>query len=373
MKITMRAIALVSATALVGAGISAPTAPIATAQTTAGKAPVGGLTWPDAETGFGGEVRIVPQGTPEGDYQFSVQPEYAGFKFSVDSAGVVTVKAPVNKENNSQKRIEFPVTVKTRAGRHVGFYQATVTAQQKLNEHKAVWESVTMRGNETATARQTASLPAGTSFKIRHDLNPQLRNTVEATINHKGDVTVKPKGNLLPGRFTVAVEVWFPNGNTQLETLYFTISEQGQWQRDNATITYPTVTIPANKAGSAAPTKKNVPAGTTFALGEVPSGWTASVDRSTGVVTAKAPANSGRGARVKFSVMATFPDNSKKASQIRFTVGESSRTTPNQTGPTLGNGSSGAGILLGALALLGAAGAAIFAFMRNNGGFRLPF
>ncbi|WP_256023468.1 hypothetical protein [Corynebacterium sp. CCUG 70398] len=40
MKITMRAIALVSATALVGAGISAPTAPIATAQTTAGKHPL---------------------------------------------------------------------------------------------------------------------------------------------------------------------------------------------------------------------------------------------------------------------------------------------------------------------------------------------
>nr|VDG61953.1 Surface protein Rib [Streptococcus thermophilus] len=384
MKITMRALALATATALLGAGISAPTTPIATAQTTAGKTPVGGLTWPAAETGFGGEVRIVPQGTPKGEYQFSVNPEYEGFKLSVDTAGVVTVKAPVNKETNSRKWIEFPITVNTTNGRHVGSYKVEVTAKQELNEHKAVWTPVTMRGNETATARQTASVPAGTTFKIRHDLNPRLRDTVEATINKKGDVTVRPKGNLLPGRFTVAVEVAFPNGNTQLETLYFTISQQGQWQRDKATITYPNVTTPAKKAGTAAPTKKNVPAGTTFKLGDVPSGWTASVDRSTGVVTAKAPANSGRGAWVEFSVMATFPDSSQKASQVRFTVGDSSRTTPKPSNPKPSNpapsgdgsdidGSSSVGVLLGVLALLGAAGAAIVAFMQNNGGIRLPF
>ena len=384
MKIKMRAVALATATALVGAGIAVPTAPTATAQSTTNKAPVGGLTWPDAETGFGGEVRIVPQGTPKGDYRFSVDPEHNGFKLSIDERnGVLTVNAPTNNRGLTQLWVEFPIKVQTTSGSHVGFYKVQVTAKSALNEHKAVWTPVTMRGNETRTATQTASLPAGTRFKIRHDMNPNLKSTVEATINGKGDVTVKPRGNLLPGRFTVAVEVLFPNGNKQIETLFFTISELGQWQSETATITYPSVTTPVNTAGTATPAKRNVPAGTTFELGGVPDGWTASVDRSTGVVTAKAPANSNPGAGAEFSVMAKFPDKSMKSSRVKFTVGKSGQTTPKPTDPkpadpkpeggSSTDGSSGAGILLGALALLGAAGAAIFAFMQNNGGFRLPF
>lgn len=392
MNIKTRAVALATATALAGAGIAVPTTPIATAQSATSRAAVGGLTWPNAETGFGSEVRIAPQGTPKGDYRFSVDPEHNGFKLSIDERnGVLTVNAPTNNKGLTQLWVEFPIKVKTTSGSHVGFYKVQVTAKSALNEHKAVWTPVTMRGNETRTATQTASLPAGTTFKIRHDMNPDLKKTVEATINDKGDVTVKPKVNLLPGRFTVAVEVLFPNGNKQIETLYFTISELGQWQSETATITYPNVTTPVNTAGTATPAKKNVPAGTTFKLGGVPDGWTASVDRHTGVVTAKAPANSNPGAWARFTVRANFPDGSNKSSLVRFTVGKSGQSTPKPAEPkpteptnpaptdpkpeggSSTDGSSSVGVLLGVLALLGAAGAAIVAFMQNNGGIRLPF
>ena len=387
MNIEMRAVALATATALVGAGVAAPSTPIATAQNATSQTLVGGLTWNNTEMGFGSDARIAPQGTPKGDYQFEVPARVSNFKLSVDQTGIVTVKAPVDSTGESvYNEVRFPITVTARGDRHVGFYYVKVTAKSALNEHKAVWTPVTMRGNETATARQTATLPAGTTFKIRHDMNPDLKKTVDASIDAKGNVTVRPKGNLLPGPFTVTVEASFPNGNKQVETLTFTISALGEWQNEKATITYPSVTTPADKASSSTPAKKNVPSGTTFELAGVPRGWTASVDRTTGVVTAKAPANSNPDAWGKISVTAAFPDGSKKSSEVRFTVGNPGQTTPKPTDPKPSNptnptpagdsstdGSSGAGILLGVLALLGAAGAAIFAFMQNNGGFRLPF
>lgn len=443
LKLKNHTVALVTAAALIGAGVAAPTAPFALAaetspaqagQTAAGT-PVAGMSWPAAEVVAGGEVTITPTGTPSGELRFVGPADGLGYTFSTDDkTGAVTVKAPVNTVTGA--RIHITIGVHTLSADKttyvkVGDYSTTVTikpggtndanthtvayapltvpeksaapaahtatrtgdvpagtsfsidaastnlrAAVDSNGHVTVtpkdnvgagstgsvrvkvsypdgsyefahidvtvsdahgnttphkdrdkekyqpeWKVGTLRGDASGTATQTASLPAGTTFTPRKDLFPDLDNAFTVNIDAAGSVTLTAQKPVVATELTVPVEVTYPDGSSEVAMAPFTITESGQWQSQKASVTYSEIVTPADQAGASTPAKKNVPAGTTFSLSEnaqIPEGWAADINATTGAITIKAPKHARKGTEATFYVTATFPDATTATYPVRF-------------------------------------------------------
>lgn len=267
----------------------------------------------------------VPAGTT-----FSIEDKSDHITASVDQNGNVTVTpgekvgagstayaaVKITYPDTSYEYASFKVTVTDAEG------NATPHADRDVSKYDPTWESPNMRGDATATAKQTATVPANTKFTILEDLVPKLKDNFTYSIDASGAVTLTPKTPIVKGqKIEVPVEIAYPDGTSEQKIVTFNVTEDGQWQSQKAQIAYPEIKTPADKAGTSTPNKSNVPEGTTFEFaGAGLDGWEITVDKSSGELRAKAPTNSRAGLQTKLPVRATFPDTSTKLYEVPFTT-----------------------------------------------------
>lgn len=267
----------------------------------------------------------VPEGTT-----FSIEDKSDHLTASVDQNGNVTVTpgekvgagstayaaVKITYPDTSYEYASFKVTVTDAEG------NATPHADRDVAKYDPTWESPNMRGDATATAKQTATVPANTKFTILEDLVPKLKENFTYSIDASGAVTLTPKAPIAKGqKIEVPVEIAYPDGTSEQKIVTFNVTEDGQWQSQKAQIAYPEIKTPADKAGTSTPNKSNVPDGTTFEFaGAGLEGWEIAVDKSSGELRAKAPTNSRAGLQLKLPVRATFPDTSTKMYEVPFTT-----------------------------------------------------
>lgn len=267
----------------------------------------------------------VPEGTT-----FSIEDKSDHITASVDQNGNVTVTpgekvgagstayaaVKITYPDTSYEYASFKVTVTDAEG------NATPHADRDVAKYDPTWESPNMRGDATATAKQTATVPANTKFTILEDLVPKLKENFTYSIDASGVVTLTPTTPIVKGqKIEVPVEIAYPDGTSEQKIVTFNVTEDGQWQSQKAQIAYPEIKTPADKAGTSTPNKSNVPEGTTFEFaGAGLEGWEITVDKSSGEFRAKAPTNSRAGLQTKLPVRATFPDTSTKLYEVPFTT-----------------------------------------------------
>ena len=278
------------------------------------------------------KAKTLPKGT-----MFSVVFAPEQFNVSVNNQGHVTVtpgsKVGAGSTATARIKVTYPdtsvaytdlkITVSDKDG------NTTPHTERDTAKYSPTWPDTTeLDGNAGAakTATRSGDVPAGTTFKLREDLLSNLGDYVNIEVAANGNVTVSPKTPVKAGfAFNVPVEVTYPDASHTTKAVPFKVTKDGQWQSQQAKVTYPDITTPADKAGTSTPTGQ-WPEGTKFAShSKLPDGWTFNVNETTGEATIKAAPSSSAGLSGTAFVLATFPDGTNNAYPVKFTTAEPSK------------------------------------------------
>ena len=263
-------------------------------------------------------VTVTPTGTfPQGTKFYLNSDKIEKWDVSVDEAtGAVTVKAgdigygswlsiPVRAEfpDGSSDVKHAKVTVADQHG------NTTPPSDRLAAKHTPEYTTAQIAGNETATLKQTAELPEGTTFKILGE-SKLWDLSIDATT---GTITAKPKQPLAAGAVVnVPVIVTYSDDSQDFVQAKVEVTKDPVWQSSKASVDYPVEKSPADETATITPALKDVPEGTKFAMNATPpTGWEISIEPSTGVVTVKAPEGTRAGTQINVPVRVEFPDGSR--------------------------------------------------------------
>lgn len=266
-------------------------------------------------------VTVTPTGTfPQGTKFYLNSDKIEKWDVSVEeTTGAVTVKAgdigygswlsiPVRAEfpDGSSDVKHAKVTVADKHG------NTTPSSDRLAAKHTPAYPATQIAGNETATVKQTADLPEGTTFKIIGE-SKQWDISIDATT---GTITATPKQPLAAGAVVnVPVIVTYSDDSQDFVQAKVEVTKDPVWQSSKATVDYPVTTSPADETATVTPALKDVPAGTKFAMSSTPpTGWEIGINPSTGVVTVNAPEGTRAGTQISVPIRIDFPDGSRSVS-----------------------------------------------------------
>ena len=266
-------------------------------------------------------VTVTPTGTfPQGTKFYLNSDKIEKWDVSVEeTTGAVTVKAgdigygswlsiPVRAEfpDGSSDVKHAKVTVADKHG------NTTPSSDRLAAKHTPAYPATQIAGNETATVKQTADLPEGTTFKIIGE-SKQWDLSIDATT---GTITATPKQPLAAGAVVnVPVIVTYSDDSQDFVQAKVEVTKDPVWQSSKATVDYPVTTSPADETATVTPALKDVPAGTKFAMSSTPpTGWEIGINPSTGVVTVNAPEGTRAGTQISVPIRIDFPDGSRSVS-----------------------------------------------------------
>ncbi|OIR44184.1 hypothetical protein BJP08_02100 [Corynebacterium sp. NML140438] len=266
-------------------------------------------------------ITVSPTGSfPQGTKFYLNSNKIEKWDVSVDeSTGAVTVKAgdigygswlsiPVRAEfpDGSSDVKHAKVTVADKHG------NTTPSSDRLAAKHTPAYPATQIAGNETATVKQTADLPEGTTFKIIGE-SKQWDLSIDAIT---GTITATPKQPLATGAVVnVPVIVTYSDDSQDFVQAKVEVTKDPVWQSSKATVDYPVTTSPADETATVTPALKDVPAGTKFAMVSTPpTGWEIGINPSTGVVTVNAPEGTRAGTQISVPIRIDFPDGSRSVS-----------------------------------------------------------
>ena len=263
-------------------------------------------------------VTVTPTGKfPQGTKFYLNSDKIEKWDVSVEEAtGAVTVKAgdigygswlsiPVRAEfpDGSSDVKHAKVTVADKHG------NTTPPSDRLAAKHTPSYPTEQIAGNETATLKQTAELPEGTTFKIVGK-SKLWDLSIDAT---NGTITAKPKEPLAAGAVVnVPVIVTYSDDSQDFVQAKVEVTKDPVWQSSKANVDYPVTNTPADETATITPALKDVPDGTKFAMNATPpTGWEISIEPSTGVVTVKTPEGTRAGTQINVPIRVEFPDGSR--------------------------------------------------------------
>ena len=263
-------------------------------------------------------VTVTPTGKfPQGTKFYLNSDKIEKWDVSVEEAtGAVTVKAgdigygswisiPVRAEfpDGSSDVKHAKVSVADKHG------NTTPSSDRLAAKHTPSYPTEQIAGNETATVKQTAELPEGTTFKIVGE-SKLWDLSIDAT---NGTITAKPKEPLAAGAVVnVPVNVTYYADSQKIVKAKLEVTKDPVWQSSKANVDYPVTNTPADETATITPALKDVPDGTKFAMNATPpTGWEISIEPSTGVVTVKTPEGTRAGTQINVPIRVEFPDGSR--------------------------------------------------------------
>ncbi|WPJ91908.1 Rib/alpha-like domain-containing protein [Corynebacterium sp. UMB2355A] len=263
-------------------------------------------------------VTVTPTGKfPQGTKFYLNSDKIEKWDVSVEEAtGAVTVKAgdigygswisiPVRAEfpDGSSDVKHAKVSVADKHG------NTTPSSDRLAAKHTPSYPTEQIAGNETATVKQTAELPEGTTFKIVGE-SKLWDLSIDAT---NGTITAKPKEPLAAGAVVnVPVIVTYSDDSQDFVQAKVEVTKDPVWQSSKANVDYPVTNTPADETATITPALKDVPDGTKFAMNATPpTGWEISIEPSTGVVTVKTPEGTRAGTQINVPIRVEFPDGSR--------------------------------------------------------------
>lgn len=284
------------------------------------------------------KAKTLPKGT-----MFSVVFAPEQFNVSVNNQGHVTVtpgsKVGAGSTATARIKVTYPdtsvaytdlkITVSDKDG------NTTPHTERDTAKYSPTWPDTTeLDGNAGAakTATRSGDVPAGTTFKLREDLLSNLGDYVNIEVAANGNVTVSPKAPVKAGfAFNVPVEVTYPDASHTTKAVPFKVTKDGQWQSQQAKVTYPDITTPADKAGTSTPTGQ-WPEGTKFVgPNQDKDGLKISTNEATGEVTISVAAGTGAGT-AEIPVTVRYTDGTSKKVSFKLTIEPAATTKP--TDPT---------------------------------------
>ena len=178
--------------------------------------------------------------------------------------------------------------------------------------------SVETTGPNQAVNHQVQDAPKGSKFSFGNDENgaPITEQDVDGwkyTVDpDTGVVSSTPPADAKPGdKKTINVTVNTPDGSTPLVPVTTVVKLTNNWEAEPS---YPVDTVYPGETATLPvaldkPDDVNVAKENPYKLGDVPAGWTVSIDDN-GQVTATAPADAKPGDQVKIPVTVTYEDGS---------------------------------------------------------------
>lgn len=144
-----------------------------------------------------------------------------------------------------------------------------------------------------------------------------------------GVVTATPPADAKPGdRNTITVTVQAPDGSTPEVPVTTVVKLSDNWEAEPS---YPVETVYPGETATLPvtfDTDVNLAADNPFQLGELPAGWTVTIDND-GTITATAPADANPGDQVQIPVTVTYADGSKDTTSAAINVvGVAEREVP---------------------------------------------
>lgn len=281
-----------------------------------------------------GQTVTIPVPETNNGTNGSAQPVPSGSTFEILSApDFVTIRPDGSLDVAPGASVEpklYEVTV--RVTYPDGTTDDLVTRVTVVNPNSPSYVETTIDPGSTATVAapsntDSAPFPAGTRFELG-----TLPDGWQATINQDtGSIEVTAPASATPGeRVSFPVTVTYPDGTTakveapvQVNALKDNAAHNPSYV--SARIA-PGETLDIEQAGDTA-----LSAGTTYALADGYSpraGWTISVDATTGVVTATAPADAAAGDSEIVQITVTYPDGSTDAARATITVQEAPTHSP---------------------------------------------
>lgn len=241
----------------------------------------------------------------------------AGWTATVDGNGAVTATPPAGA--NPGDSTTFTVNVRYPDGTTDA---PTVTVLVNANASQQTdlhYDSQVTKPAEPVTvdAHIAPSTPPGTTFVIDPGYTPPAGWT--ATIDPAtGAVTVTPPAGAQPNdTISVPVTATYADGSTDSATAIVVVIPS---DAQITTVTYnPATTKPGVLVTLDPVLNSPLPAGTTVAVGDVPAGWTVTVDGN-GVVSATPPADAQPGEIAVIPVVYTYPDGSTETAYAPVTV-----------------------------------------------------
>ena len=318
-----------------------------------------------ADPGETVEVNHLENELPEGT-EFTLAPgqDFQGWFIHVDPAtGVLSATAP-EKGGADSLKVLVKVTYLDGSQEEVTVGVVKKPAPQTSRYEPRYEEAIV--GKRTAHhAPQLVGLPKGTTFSIAND------GGLDVEVNEKtGELRVKARPDSIPAAtHQVTVRAQYPDRTSELVTAAFTVDSQA---RTNTT-TWETITVPVK--GIADETHQNpAPKHTRFAIAEdfAKTGWAVDVHPTTGKLTVAADKTVRVGETAEIPVVLTLPDSSQRVVMVKAVATQEVKTC--DTGSSLSSlgssescrdGSSDSrfgiiSIILGVLALVGGAGAALY-------------
>ena len=179
--------------------------------------------------------------------------------------------------------------------------------------------SVESTGPNQAVNHQVEDAPKGSTFSFGTDENNEPITEMETEDGWKytidpdtGVVSSTPPADSKPGdKKTINVTVDTPDGSSPKVPVTTVVNLANYWEADP---TYPEETVyPGGTAtlpvALEKPDNVNVAEENPYKLGDLPEGWTVSIDDD-GVITATAPADAEPGSQVEIPVTVTYEDGS---------------------------------------------------------------
>lgn len=301
------------------------------------------------------------------------------FEVGVDKHGAITVtpKAPLKDGVSFQIAVQVTYPDMSSETRLADFRITEAGVWQRETSHVR-YDEINSPSNQTATAKlaEGVSYPKGTVFSLASIMPDGWSAAVDKTT---GTLTVTPEKYFPGGTTTIFVRATFPDGSSESYPVpaHFTAPVNGLGVTTN--VSYKPATVGRGTSTTVGPTvSPQLPAGTTFSgPNQDSNGVSLRIDASTGSITITVHKDASAGDQtLALPVTVSFPDGTQKKVEAKVSIGKPAAQPPRQTDatPDTPDGSSPAGIagiIIGVLALLGGIGAAILAFMQNNGGVRL--
>lgn len=161
------------------------------------------------------------------------------------------------------------------------------------------YSNVTVKQQDTATSKNTAQAPAGTTYA-------KGANAPEwATVAEDGTVTVKPGLEVEPGEYEVPVVVTYPDSSTDNTVVKVNVERKPLAEQHNPQ--YEEVTV-KQLGEETVEAPKDVAEGATFAAGENAPNWATVAED--GTVTVK-PSREVKPGDYTVPVVVSYPDESK--------------------------------------------------------------
>lgn len=314
------------------------------AQATAPQYETGVLVGPRQTT----QLRITNADTqPEGtEYVIGKNPELKAWAVSLDPvSGALTASAP-----GKAQPVAVPVEARYPDGStreivaKIGVAKAVAP---KKNAVPTFADSVAKIGSAVNTA-PTRSAPSGTEYFLEDDAGLQV-----AVDKRTGRVTAKvPDDAPAAAVYTVKVRAKYPDGSEAILPVKVVTNSQARQQED---------------AAKASPsTAPKAPKGTTYGIAAdfAEPGWSVSVDKQTGELTATVDANIASTASIVVPRVVTYPDGSQRTENITVRAKESTKRAPAAQPQKQSSAATWVPIVLGVLAALG--GAAYAAYLNQD-------